>query len=121
MKPEEELRIKLDQETGKIHAFKGEKEITTIDFGRIAASTARQVIIQKIREAEKEVVFNEFQGKVGEIVAGNVYRFKKGKIIVDLLGKSEGVPLKREQSPTEGFKLGQRIRAYVAEVKKDSK
>ena len=121
MKPEEELRIKLDQETGKIHAFKGEKEITTIDFGRIAASTARQVIIQKIREAEKEVVFTEFQGRVGEIVSGTVYRFEKGNIVIDLLGKTEGVLLKRELSPKEELKLGQRIRVYVVEVKKDAK
>ena len=121
MKPEEELRIKLDQESGKIRAFKGEKEITTIDFGRIAASTARQVIIQKIREAEKEVVFTEFQGRVGEIVSGTVYRFEKGNIVIDLLGKTEGILLKRELSPKEELKLGQRIRVYVVEVKKDAK
>jgi N utilization substance protein A len=121
VKPEADLKVKLDENTGKIKAFLDGKEVTSMDFGRIAASTARQVIIQKIREAEKEVVFNEFLGKVGEIVAGNVYRFNKGNIIVDLLGKSEGLLLKREQSPTEEFKLGQRIRAYVADVKKDSR
>ncbi len=100
-KPGEELRIELDRSNGKIRAFKNEEEITSIDFGRIAASTARQVIIQKIREAEKEVVFREFQSKVGEIVSGTVYRFEKGNIIVDLLSKAEGILLKREQSPKE--------------------
>jgi N utilization substance protein A len=95
--------------------------VTNIDFGRIAASTARQVIIQKMREAEKDVVFTEFQAKVGEIVSGTVYRFEKGNIIIDLLGKAEGVLLKREQSAKEEFKQGQRIRAYIAEVKKDTK
>jgi N utilization substance protein A len=92
-----------------------------MDFGRIAASVARQLIIQKIREAEKEVVFHEFQGRVGEIVSGAVYRFDKGNIIVDLLGKAEGILLRREQSPKEEFRPGQRIRAYIAEVKKETK
>jgi N utilization substance protein A len=95
--------------------------VANIDFGRIAASTARQVIIQKMREAEKDVIFGEFQSRVGEIVSGTVYRFEKGNVIVDLLGKAEGILLKREQSPKEEFKQGQRIRAYVVEVKKDTK
>jgi len=121
VKPTEELKVQIDRTNGKIKAFRNNEEVTSIDFGRIAASTARQVIIQKIREAEKEVVFDEFQGKVGEIVSGTVYRFEKGNIIVDLLGKAEGILLKREQSPKEEFKQGQRIRAYVAEVKKETK
>jgi len=121
IKPEEELKIELDRNSGKIRAFRNKEEVTSIDFGRIAASTARQVIIQKIREAEKDVVFNEFQGKVGEIVSGTVYRFDKGNIIVDLLGKTEGILLKREQSPKEEFRQGQRICAYVLEVKKDTR
>ncbi|MBL7151373.1 MAG: transcription termination/antitermination protein NusA [Candidatus Omnitrophica bacterium] len=121
VKPDDELRVELDPETGKIRAFKNNEEIKSIDFGRIAASTARQVIIQKIREAEKDVVFNEFQGRVGEIVSGTVYRFERGNIIVDLLGKAEGTLLKREQSPKEEFRQGQRIRAYVLEVDKDTK
>lgn len=121
IKPDDKLKIELDQNTGKIRAFKNEEEITSIDFGRIAASTARQVIIQKIREAEKEVVFSEFQGRIGEIVSGIVYRFDKGNIVIDLLGKAEGILLRREQSSKEEFKLGQRIRAYVVEVKKDTK
>lgn len=121
IKPNEELKVQLDRNTGKIKAFRNNEEITSMDFGRIAASTARQVIIQKIREAEKEVVFNEFQGKVGEIVSGTVYRFEKGNVIIDLLGKAEAVLLKREQSPKETFRQGQRIRAYVADVKRDVK
>ena len=120
--PEEKLRVELDRNTGKIRAFKNEEELTaSMDFGRIAASVARQLIIQKIREAEKEVVFHEFQGRVGEIVSGAVYRFDKGNIIVDLLGKAEGILLRREQSPKEEFRPGQRIRAYIAEVKKETK
>jgi len=121
LKPDEELKIEIDRNTGKIRAFRNKEEITNIDFGRIAASTARQVIIQKIREAEKDVVFNEFQNRIGEIVSGTVYRFERGNIIVDLLGKAEGVLLKREQSSKEEFKQGQRIRAYVLDVHKDTK
>ncbi|MFH1441242.1 MAG: transcription termination factor NusA [Candidatus Omnitrophota bacterium] len=121
VKPGEELRVEMDKATGKIRAFKDDKEITSMDFGRIAASTARQVIIQKIREAEKEVVYEEFQHKIGEIVSGVVYRFEKGNIIVDLLGKAEGIIPRQEQSPKEEFKQGQRIRAYVSEVKRDNR
>lgn len=121
VKPGEELRVEMDKATGKIKAFKDDKEITSMDFGRIAASTARQVIIQRIREAEKEVVYEEFQHKVGEIVSGVVYRFEKGSIVIDLLGKAEGIIPRQEQSPKEEFKQGQRIRAYVSEVKKDNR
>jgi N utilization substance protein A len=121
LKPNEELKVELDRNSGKIKAYRNNEEVTSIDFGRIAASTARQVIIQKIREAEKDVVFTEFQGKIGEIVSGTVYRFDKGNIIVDLLGKAEGVLLKREQSHREEFKQGQRIRAYVVDVRRDTK
>lgn len=120
-KPDEELRVQLDTTNGEVVAFRGEKKIDSVDFGRIAASVARQVIIQKIREAEKEVAFNEFQGKVGEIISGTVYRFEKGNIIVDLLGKAEAVLLKSEQCPHENYRQGQRIRAYILDVKKDSR
>jgi len=121
VKPNENLRVSLDAVTGEIKAFKNEEEITSVDFGRIAASAARQVIIQKIREAEKDVVFGEFQGKVGEIISGTVYRFEKGNIIVDMLGKAEGMLPKSEQSPKEEFRQGQRIRSLIFEVKKDNK
>lgn len=121
VKPNEELEVKLDPDNGEIHAFRNKEEITLVDFGRIAASAARQVIIQKIREAEKDVVFIEFQGKVGEIVSGTVYRFDKGNIIVDMLGKAEGVLLKSEQTPKEENRQGQRIRALILEVKKDNR
>jgi len=121
LKPDEEFKVEIDRSTGEIRAFRNNEKVTNIDFGRIAASTARQVIIQKMREAEKDVVFGEFQSRVGEIVSGTVYRFEKGNVIVDLLGKAEGILLKREQSPKEEFKQGQRIRAYVVEVKKDVK
>jgi len=117
---EEEIRVVLDRKTGKLTAFAGEQEIKSKDFGRIAAQTAKQVVIQKIREAEKDVVFNEYQTRLGQIVGGSIYRFDKGNIIVDL-GKTEAFVPKSEQSMKEEFKQGDRIRAYVLEVKKDLK
>lgn len=120
-KEDEEIIVQLDRATGKIRAKIGKEEITSTDFSRIAASTAKQVIIQKIREAEKDVVFTEFQAKVGEIVSGGVYRFERGNIIVDLLGKAEGILPRQEQSPKEEFRQGERIKAYCLEVRKDVK
>jgi N utilization substance protein A len=121
VKPGVEVKVSLDRETGKIKAFAGDEEIRSEGFGRIAASTAKQVIIQKIREAEKDVVFNEFSNKAGEIVSGTVYRFEKGNIIVDLMGKAEGILPKSEQIPQEEFRQGQRVSAYLCEVKKEAR
>ena len=120
-KDTQNIKVEIDRENGKIHAFCDDKEIKAVDFGRIAAQTARQVMIQRIREAEKDVVYHEFVSKVGTIVSGNVYRFEKGNIIVDLFGRTEGLIPHREQVSTEEFKLGDRIRVYVMEVKKESK
>jgi N utilization substance protein A len=119
-KDQVDIKVELDRSTGKMKVFEGDKEITSKDFGRIAAQTAKQVIIQKIREAEKEVIYGEFHGREGEIVSGGVYRFEKGNIIVDL-GKTEGFIPKSEQSNKEEFRQGDRIRAYVLEVKKGPK
>ena len=116
----EEVRAVLDIKTGRITAYAGTQEIRSSEFGRIAAQTAKQVVIQKIREAEKDVVFNEYQTRIGEIISGGVYRFERGNIIVDL-GKAEAYIPKKEQSPKEEFRQGDRIRAYVLDVKRDSK
>lgn len=121
VKTAENIRVSIDKNDGKIHAFVDEEEIKSVDFGRIAAQTAKQVIIQKIREAEKDVIFNEFSAKIGDIVSGTVYRFDKGNIIVDLLGKAEGLMPKREQSPRDDFRQGHRVRAFVLEVKREAK
>jgi len=121
LKPEQELIVEIDRNSGKIKATCDGRQVNSIDFGRIAAQTAKQVIMQKIREAEKEVIFNEFQVKVGDIVSGTVYRFQKGTIIVDLLGRAEGILTRREQSPNEEFRQGERIRAYLLEVKKEAR
>jgi len=121
VEPGEDLKVEIDRSNGSIKATRDGKAITSIDFGRIAAQTAKQVIMQKIREAEKEVIFNEFYAKIGDIVSGTVYRFERGNIVVDLLGKAEGILLRREQSPHEEFRQGERLRAYLLEVKKESR
>lgn len=120
-KTTENIKVVIDRTDGKIRAFLGDEEIKSVDFGRIAAQTAKQVIIQKLREAEKDVIFNEFSAKVGDIVSGTVYRFDKGNIVVDLLGKAEGLMPKREQSPRDDFRQGQRIRAYILDVRREAK
>lgn len=117
---EEEIEVTLDRKTGKITAFADGHEIRSSEFGRIAAQTAKQVVIQKIREAEKDVIFNEFKGREGQIVSGSIYRFERGNIIVDL-GKTEGIIPKNEQSPKEEFKQGDRVKVYVLEVSREMK
>jgi len=115
---EEDIKVVLDRKSGKITAWAGEEEIHSSEFGRIAAQTAKQVVIQKIREAEKDVVFNEYNLRVGQIISGGVYRFERGNIIVDL-GKSEALIPRSEQSNKEEFRQGERIRAYLLEVRRD--
>jgi len=117
---EEDVKAVFDPKTGKLTAYAGDKEIRSSDFGRIAAQTAKQVVIQKIREAEKDVVYAEYSARIGQIVSGSVYRFERGNIIVDL-GKTEGFIPKSEQSGKEDFRQGDRIRAYVFEVRRESK
>lgn len=85
-------------------------------FSRIAAQTAKQVIIQKVREAERDGVYNEFKDRVGELLNGIVRRYERGDLIVDL-GRAEALLPQREQVPRENFRQGDRVRAYVAEVK----
>lgn len=88
-------------------------------FGRIAAQTAKQVIIQKVREAERDIVYNEYKGREGELVNGVVQRFEKGDIVLDL-GKTEALLPRKEQSSRETFQRGERVRAYILEVRKSS-
>lgn len=90
------------------------------NFSRIAAQTAKQVIIQKVREAEREGVFNEFQDRVGELVNGIVRRYERGDLIIDL-GRAEALLPHREQVPRENYRQGDRVRAYISDVKMSTK
>jgi transcription termination/antitermination protein NusA len=87
-----------------------------LDFGRVAAQNAKQVIVQKVREAERERQFNEYKDRVGEIVNGTVKRVEYGNVIVDL-GRAEGIIRRDEMIPRENVRYGDRIRAYIYDVR----
>jgi N utilization substance protein A len=104
VEPGDEIGVKLD----------------TSGFGRILAQAAKQVIIQRIRDAERDNTYDEYFDRTGEVVNGIVRRFEKGSIIVDL-GRAEAVIPAKEQVPRESYRPGDRIRAYVTDVNKVAK
>lgn len=114
---EEAKKIKPDAEVGEELKFPLEEKR---DFGRIAAQTAKQVIIQSIREAERESIKEEFANKEGEIVSGQIQRFDKGYVYVNL-GRVVGIMYPNESIPGEHYKAGERMRFYVLAVQEDSK
>ncbi len=97
-----------------------EKEVARQEFGRIAAQTAKQVIIQRIREAERELIYNDFLERVDDIITGTVRRFEFRHAIVDL-GRAEGILPREEQLPRERYRMNERIKAIIMEVRKSSK
>lgn len=92
-----------------------EKEVTPTGFGRVASQFAKQALMQKIRQAEKSMIFAEFKDRVGDIVSGTVRRFERSDVILDL-GKYEALLPNRERVPTEEYQVGERIRCYVKAV-----
>lgn len=117
--PGADVKVTIDRTKGDIKVWVGEKELVSREFGRIAAQTARQVIIQKIREAEKNSVYQDYKDKVGQIVGGVVYRLEKRGVILDLLGKAEAIIPQVFLSPLDRPRMGERMRALVVEVKRD--
>lgn len=105
IKPDEELSIPLE---------------TRDDYGRIAAQTAKQVILQKVREAEREVIFEEYKSKEGEIVSGIVQRVEPRLVFLDI-GKTLGMLTKEEQVPGEFYRPGQRLKVYILKVEEAPK
>ena len=97
-----------------------EVEIVPKDFGRIAAQTAKQVIIQKLREAERDIIFNEFNERKGEIVSGIIQKADHNIVVMDL-GKLEGVMPHKEQIPTEKYHVNDKIKGYVLDVERGAK
>lgn len=104
-------RLKSDAKLGDMV----EVEVTPKNFGRIAAQTAKQAILHKIRQAEKDRVFEEYKDRPGDIVSGAVRRFERSDVIVDL-GRAEAVMPARERVPTEEYQIGDRIRAFIVSV-----
>lgn len=92
-----------------------EVPVNTKDFGRISAQTAKQAILHRLRQAEKEIIYEEYKDRPGDIVTGQVRRFDRSDVIVDL-GRAEGVMPSRERVPTEEYQLGERVRAYILNV-----
>jgi N utilization substance protein A len=97
-----------------------ENEVTPKNFGRIAAQTAKQVVVQRIREAERGIIYDEFINRENELVNGMIQRREKNNVMIDL-GRVEAVLPPTEQIPTEEYKPGTRIRVYIVEVKKTTK
>lgn len=108
--------LKLDAQLGE----ELDIEVTPKDFGRIAAQTARQAITQRLRQLEKDMIYQEFKDRAGEIVSGTVRRFERYDVIIDL-GKFIGVMPGRERVTTEEYSIGDRIRAYVVAVENGSR
>lgn len=97
-----------------------EIEVTPKNFGRIAAQTAKQVVVQRIREAERGIIYEEFVNRENELVNGMIQRWEKSNVMIDL-GRVEAVLPPSEQIPTEDYSPGNRIRVYIVEVKKTTK
>lgn len=114
---EEAKKIKKDAQLGDELEFPLE---THEDFGRIAAQTAKQVVLQRLREAERDSVLNEYKSREGEIVSGIIQRFDRGNVYIDL-GRTTGVMFYNESIPGEHYRAGERMRFYVLAVQADAK
>ncbi|MFX4260885.1 transcription termination factor NusA [Pelotomaculum propionicicum] len=113
---EEAQRINPNYELGDIV----ETEVTPRNFGRIAAQTAKQVVVQRIREAERDIIFEEFSNREGDIVTGVVQRIEQKNVYIEL-GKTEAILAPSEQMPGEDYRQGGRIKIYIIEVRKTTK
>lgn len=116
----EEYRAVLDPNTGGAKIFQNDEDVTPPGFGRIAAQTAKQVILQKIREKEKEAIFTDYRVKIGSLVSGMVLRFAGSNIIIDI-GKAEAIMPASEQVPNEKYHLNQRLTFYLSEIRQGMK
>ena len=121
--PEKNITIEEAKKYKKNPKIGDEIEIslpTHSDFGRIAAQTAKQVIIQKIREAEKEAVYDEYKGKEGEVFSGTIQRIEGSNVFVDI-GRTAGILFPTEQIPGEHYRIGQRLKVCLLKVEEDMK
>ncbi len=112
----EELEIELDTEAGGVRVFKDGKDTTPEGFGRIAAQTAKQVLLQRIREAEKGAIISEYEKKVGTVVNGMVQRLEGPNVVVDL-GKTEAIMPASEKMFAEELRLNQRLKFYIVGIR----
>lgn len=110
------LAVNLNADTGEARILKDDKDVTPPGFGRIAAQTAKQVILQRIREAEKQAVLADFQTKIGSIASGMILRFDGPNVIVDI-GRAQAIMPPQEQSQGERYHLNQRLTFYVEGIR----
>lgn len=108
--------VDLNPDTGEAKVLKEGKDVTPPGFGRIAAQTAKQVILQRIREAEKQAVLTDYQTKVGTVVSGMVLRFDGPTVIVEI-GRAQAVMPPQEQNPAERYHLNQRLTFYIEGIR----
>lgn len=121
--PSTEISLPEAREALDPDAQIGDELLSKLDcssFGRIAAQTAKQNIVQRVRDAEREIIYNEFKGREGQLVHGIVQRFEKKNIIVNL-GRTDAILPEREQVPRERYRQGDRIRAYIVSVEMTSR
>ena len=116
----EDYTVKINQNSGEARVMHGSEDVTPPGFGRIAAQTAKQVILQKVREKEKEAVLADFSTKIGTVMNGTVLRFAGPNIIVDL-GKSEAIMPVTEQIAAERYHQNQRLSFYLVEIREGLK
>ncbi len=116
----EQFTVELNPDTGEAKIFKDGKDITPPGFGRIAAQTAKQVILQRIREAEKQAVLADFETKVGNIVPGMVLRFDGPNVVVDI-GRTQAIMPVSEQSQGERYHLNQRLTFYIEGIRETTR
>ncbi len=116
----EGINVDLDANSGEVQLTKGKKSVTPSGFGRIAAQTAKQVILQRIREAEKNAILAEYSSKVGTVVSGIIQRIS-GPIITVNLGKAEAIMPPGEQAHGEEYRVNQRLKFYIVGIKEGSR
>ena len=116
----EDFSCTIDRSNGKMTVYRGQEEISLETMGRIPAQTAKQVMIQRFREDEREALYEEFIDRVGELATGTAQRYEGGALIVQL-GRAEGFMPRSEQIPGEEHQPGERVRCYILDVRNDEK
>ncbi|BAM03545.1 transcription termination factor NusA [Phycisphaera mikurensis] len=116
---EEDFACKIDRNTGEINVWREQDPIDLSDMGRIPAQTAKQVMIQRFREDERDSVFEEFETRIGDLATGTAQRYEGGALIVQI-GRAEGFMPRREQIPGEQHQPGERVRCLILDVRKET-
>ena len=115
---EEKLSVKIDDETGEIRVYLEKKDVTPVGFGRIASQTAKQVILQKVREVEKESIASEYRELIGTITQGYIFRRDRDEVVLDL-GKTHGSMPFSEQIPSEDYSVNMKYKVLIKDVTKN--